>query len=296
MLERLREQPERLVHWAAIAVWIAVFLALGPAPSDGLDGWDRNELILDWLMQSTWFIGVLICLALPAPITLTATRIAVPATIPVAIWAAVESDDTTTAIVASALTMVTSALVLSSAFGDRFIDGASYGDERRFALRPPGPVLICLLAPTWAVTVAAALAGPLFLADRQWVLGAVLVAVGWPIAFLAGRALNNLTQRFVVFVPNGFVVHDLQSMAEPVLFQQREIAGIGPALADTTAADMTNAALGLALELKFGSAIELPVVTGRSTTEDQSLRAILISPSRPASLMQVAQERGLPIA
>ncbi|GJM38294.1 MAG: hypothetical protein DHS20C19_16610 [Acidimicrobiales bacterium] len=295
MLDRLRAEPERLVHWAAIAAWIVTFLVLGPALSDGFDDWEHNTLIVEVAVQGVWFLGVLICLTLPAPVTLTAVRIAVPATIVVALWAAVQSDDSTAAIVGVVASIVSTGLVLSSAFGDRFIDGASYGDERRFALRPPGPVLLGILVPTWMVTAAGALAGPLLLGDEQWVLGAVVTALGWTIAFFAGRALNNLTQRFIVFVPNGLVVHDLDVMREPVLFQKREIAGIAPALADTTAADMTNAALGLALELRFGAAIELPVVTGRTTTEEQTLRAILVSPSRPASLLRVAQSRGFPI-
>lgn len=297
MLDRLRGEPERLVHWLAIAAWIAAFLLLGPVVSDAIDEWDPNRWVVEVAIQSVWFVGVLLCLTLPAPITLTICRIAVPATIPVAIWAATQSDDGAAIGMALAGTILASALVLSSAFGDRFVNGASYGDERRFALRPPGPVLVGLLVPTWAVAVVGALAGPALLGDRRWVLGAVVCVAGWAVAFYAGRVLDNLTKRFVVFVPTGgLVVHDLGVMREPVLFQKREIAGIGPALADTTAADMTNAALGLALELKFAKPVTLPVVTGRTTTEEQDIASILISPSRPASLMRTAQERSLPIA
>ncbi|MEM7141471.1 MAG: hypothetical protein AAF548_10610 [Actinomycetota bacterium] len=297
MLERLRAEPERLVHWTLAVVWVATFFLLGPALSDAFDGWDHVDWIPQIAIQAVWFIGVLICLALPAPMTLTIIRIAVPATVPVAIWASIETDDTAAIAMALVGTILSTALALSSPVGDRFIDGASYGDERRFALRPPGPVLVGLLLPTWAVAVVGALSGPVLLADRRWVIGAIAVVLGWALTFFAGRMLNNLTDRFVVFVPTGgLVVHDLNVMAQPVLFQRREIAGIGPALADTTAADMTNAALGLALELKFASAIALPVITGRAQSEEQDLRSILISPSRPASLLRVAQARDLPIA
>lgn len=294
MLDRLRAEPERLVHWAAIAAWIITFLALGPALSDGFDKWDPDRLF-QLLVQALWFLIVLVAMTLPAPVTLTISRIGVTATLPVAVWAATQTDDSTAIVAALISSLLAGALVLSSAFGDRFIDGASYGDERRFALRPPGPVLVVLLVPTWAVTVAAILGGPVLLGDRRWALGLIVTAAGWAIAFLAGRALNNLTRRFIVFVPNGLVIHDLDMLREPVLFQKREIAGIAPALSDTTAADMTNAALGLAVELRFGTAIELPVVTCRTTTEEQAHRSILISPSRPASLLRVAQTRGYPI-
>ena len=296
MIERLRQQPERLVHWAAIAAWVALPFVFGPGLSQALGTWDHNTWVVDVALFAVGWIVLLTALLLPAPITLSVVRIGGPATVPLAVWISTQADDTSLIVLALVSALVVSGLLLSSAFADRFIDGASYGEERRFALKPPGPVLIGLVAPTWVVAVAGAAAGPLLLGDRQWVLGAILTVIGWPVALLAGRALHNLTRRFVVFVPNGFVVHHLDVLREPVLFQKREIAGIGPALADTAAGDMTNAALGLALELKFGSGIELPVVTGRDSTEQQTLRAILISPSRPASLLAHARFKGLPIA
>lgn len=297
MPDRWRGDTVRLVHWAAIAAWIAAFLLLGPALTDGLDAWNPNPWVIEVAVQAVWFVGVLLCLVLPTPATLTVCRVAVPATIPVAIWAATHSDDSTAIVTAVGGTVLVSALVLSSAFGDRFIDGASYGDERRFALRPPGPVLVGVLVPTWAITVAGLLAGPLLLGDRRWVLGVVVTAGGWTVAFFAGRALDNLRRRFVVFVPTGgLVVHDLTVLREPVLFPRAAIAGIGPARADTTAADLTNAALGLALEVRFTRPITLPVVTGRTTTEERDLGAILLSPTRPASLLEVAHQRAFPIA
>ena len=68
------------------------------------------------------------------------------------------------------------------------------------------------------------------------------------------NALHRLTNRFLVFVPNGLVVHDATQLREPVLFVKRESAGLAPAPADTTAKDITAAALGLALELRFATA------------------------------------------
>ncbi|MEZ5165296.1 MAG: hypothetical protein R2695_01955 [Acidimicrobiales bacterium] len=125
---------------------------------------------------------------------------------------------------------------------------------------------------------------------------AVAVVVGWPIAFLAIRALHRLTGRFVVFVPHGLVVHDLMAMREPVPFASGDIAAFGPAPADTTATDLTSGALGLALEVSLGSTATIPLVTGRTDTEERSVRAVLIAPSRPAAVLAVGADRGLRIA
>ena len=296
MIERLRGAPEKLNGWLALAVWIVQPFTLGPLLGDALDPTRTPfRTTCTWALWVGW-LGVLVALVLPRPLTLTITRIGATAAVPVAAWAAVASDDTALTVVGLPSAIATAGVVLAPTFADRFIDGASYGDERRFALRPPGPVLVGLLVPTWAAALAGAGAGPLFLADERWVLGGLCIALGWPLAYFAVRALHQLTNRFVVFVPNGLVVHDLTVMREPVLFQSREITGLAPALADTTADDMTNAALGLALELKLAAPATLPVVVDRTTTEDRDVRALLIAPSRPAAVMTLAQRRGFRIA
>ena len=90
-------------------------------------------------------------------------------------------------------------------------------------------------------------------------------------------------------------MHDLTVLREPVLFQSKEIAGLAPASADSTAEDMTSAALGLALELKLGAPVTLPIVSGRKETDDRAVRSLLIAPSRPAAVMALAQSRGFRI-
>lgn len=296
MMERLRAEPATLNGWLALAVWIAQPFTLGPLLGDALD--PTRELFrtaCTWVLWIGW-LEVLIALALPRPITLTVARIGATATLPIAAWAAIESDDTTSAIVGLLSAIVAAGTVLMPTFADRFIDGASYGDERRFALRPPGPVLIGLLVPTWAAVIVGIAAGPLLLADERWTVGGIVTALGWPAAFFAARALHQLANRFIVFVPNGFVIHDLTVMREPVLFPSHEIGGLAPARADTTADDLTGAALGLALELTLAAPATLPIVSGRAATEDRDVRALLFSPSRPAAVMAAAQARGFRIA
>jgi hypothetical protein len=295
MIDRLRREPERLTAWVALTVWVVQPFTLGPLLGDALE--PTRELFrtaTSWALW-VWWLDVLIALVLPRPLTLTIARIGGLAVIPASIWAAIESDDTTLITVGVLSALTAAAVLLQPTLADRFVDGVSYGEERRFVLRPPGPVLIGLLVPSWAIAVGGLVAGPLFLADEQWVVGALFLVVGLPLSFLASRALHQLTNRFLVFVPNGLVVHDLTVMREPVLFTAREVAGLAPALADTTARDMTSAALGLALELKLSGPATVPMVMGRKDTDEREVRALLIAPSRPAAVMRFAQERGFRI-
>ena len=104
------------------------------------------------------------------------------------------------------------ALALVAAFspltGDVFIDGSSYGDERRFALRVPTALVFGPVPLAGIGAVAAPIAGPLLLAAEQWLAGALVLAIGVPVAVVSVRALHGLARRWVVLVPAGLVLHD----------------------------------------------------------------------------------------
>ena len=291
----LLRDPQRLLHGVVLGLWIAQPFALGPLLDDALsattDPFRTTVSIGAWL---GWFL-ILVAMVVARPVTLTIVRICVPAALPIAVWAAFDVGDNTTILVGILSAAVAGLVVLLPGLGDRFVDGVSYGDERRFLLRAPGPIVVSVLVPTWAVTVVGVLVGPLLLADERWLAGGLALIVGFPIAALGVRAMHRLTARFVVFVPNGFVIHDGAAMREPVLFADREIAALAPAAADTTATDFTAQALGLALELRLRAPVKLPVVVDASTTTEELVQSMLISPTRPAAVMRFAQERGLPI-
>ena len=91
--------------------------------------------------------------------------------------------------------------------------------------------------------------GPLLLAAQQWVIGAVLTAVGLVVVLALARALHQLARRWVVFVPAGVVVHDPLGLVDPVLLPRGWVQGFAPAPADTDATDLTMGAPGLAVEI-----------------------------------------------
>ncbi len=268
----------------------------GPALTEALSRSSNSfATAITWLSSILW-LGILVSLVVRLPVTLAVARIGVAGTVPVAAWAAIEAQQASTAVLAVTGSIAATAAVLAPGVADSFIDGAGYGDERRFALRTPGPVLITLVAPAWAVVVVGSAAGPILLADQRWLPGISAVLVGGPPAALAFNSLYRLTSRFIVFVPNGLVLHDQTVLREPVLFTQNEIVGLGPARADTSAVDLTNSALGLALELKLGSPATLQLVSGRKDTREHKARSLLIAPTRPADVMRTAARRGVGIA
>jgi len=277
-------------------IWAAQPFTVGPLVGDALDPTLHTfRTATTWMVWLSW-LAVLIILAIPRPLTLTLGRIAVPAIVPATVWAALVADSpNSTIIIGLVSAALVTLVVLLPVVGEHFIDAASYGDERRFVLRPQGPVLVFLLVPTWAITVAAITAGPLLLADQYWLAGAIAVAAGAPAALVGYRALSRVTSRFVVFVPNGVVIHDYGALAEPVLFKTHEIAALGPARADTTASDITSQALGLAIEMRFTEPIKLPMVTSRGHAEEQPIAALMFSASRPAALLATAADRGFVI-
>ena len=178
---------------------------------------------------------------------------------------------------------------------DVFVDGSSYGPERRMALRTPATLFLGPVELAWAVVVAGVVAGPLLLAAHAWVAGGIAVVAGALLVRPALRSLHQLSRRWLVFVRVGFVLHDPLSLAEPALFQRGEIVTLGPAPADAegVATDLTGRALGLALELRLRSKATLGLIERRGKSRLVDSDRLLFTPARPGALLTEARERGI---
>ena len=171
MIERLRQfLPGRglvFVPW--------LLLAAGDTFADALR--EQDPTFRTSVSVGLWCIwaAVLIVLVVPGPTALVAARTAVVASVPATLWAYVSLDEDRNAFhITMILVAATAAVaVLLPRVGESFVDAASYGDERRFLLRPPALVAIAFIAPTWAVAVVGLAAGPLSFAGEEWLLGAV---------------------------------------------------------------------------------------------------------------------------
>jgi hypothetical protein len=288
--------------WPLRLLWLILPVTAGATFADALDSSLASfRLVASIGLWVVWGL-TLIATLIPRTTTLTPVRLAVPASLPAVAWAAVVTPfqiEDAAALVTAGLAAIAA---LAPSTGDAFVNGSSYGDERRLPLRPPGALLLGPIELAWLAAVAGLSTGPLLLAAQRWVAGGITTTVGLPVAALAIRALHGLTQRWVVFVPAGLVVHDRMALADPVLLPRRSIVRLGPAPADTDARDLTVGALGLALEARLrepvplvlarlaatddGAAVEADDATRAATTD-----AVLFTPSQPGEVLREARHR-----
>lgn len=286
---------ERWGAWPARACWIAVALVAAPALAGALEGRSAPvSVVAATGLWAGWGAG-LVALLVPRDTALTALRTLVPAGLAATIAGAATGPSIDAVTVAAvAVAALATLAVLAPGLGEAWIDGSSYGSERRFPLRPPAAIGYVLAPLTWALVVLGASAGPLLLAARQWVVGAVALVVGAGVVWAGVRSLHQLARRWVVLVPAGLVLHDPLTLPEPQLVLRRMVRRLGPAPADTTSDDLTAGATGLALQLDLDEPLDLLVRDGRATATRAST-SLLFTPSRPRLLLDAAAERRLPV-
>lgn len=279
--------------WPVRLAWLVLPFAAGAALAGDLDPRSADlRSVAAVLLWVGWTVGLVLTLV-PRTVTLTGIRTLAPVALAVTIWAALTGHPTASDVAAVSSAVIAVAAAFSPLTGDVFIDGSSYGNERRFALAVPIPLLLGPIPLSWAAAVAGSVTGPLLLGAHQWVAGAMAIAVGFPVAVGAERSLHQLARRWVVFVPNGMVLHDPIDQPEPTLFLRRSIRRLAAAAADTEALDLTAGAAGLALQLDLAEPATMLVRRARRTTETLDVTAVLFTPTRPAALLEEAAGRRL---
>lgn len=281
--------------WLARIGWAALPLTVGPALADALRPASVDvRVVASTIAWAAWVVG-LVATLVPRTTSLTVVRIGAPAALAAALWGALGASVDASDVVALTWSTLTVAVALTPTTADAFVDGSSYGPERRMALRTPGPLLFGPVVLAWAVVAAGVASGPLLLAAHQWVAGLLALLAGGPAALVAARALHGLSRRWVVFVPAGVVIHDPLALTEPVLFLRDRVRRIGPAERGTDSLDLTARAVGLALALDLTETTTVGLRRGRRPAELVGANGILFTPGRPGSLLAEARRRRLPV-
>jgi hypothetical protein len=240
---------------------------------------------------------VLAVALVPTTVSLTTLRLIAPLAPLLVLWASLRGLVAVTAGVASTTSILAALAASAAELGQPFVQGSAYGDERRFPLRAPGPLVLGPLEIGWFVVAAGLVGGPLLLATKQWVLGTLVTVVFLPAAAGFARRCHQLTRRFAVILPAGVVLHDHLVLADTALFRRGTVTGIGLAPAGTEAADLTGRALGLAVEVRL---TELATVVMAGTLRERQgqaihIRSAIFTPSRPGRLLAEAARRGFTV-
>jgi hypothetical protein len=282
--------------WPIRTTWALLPIAMGPALGGALDGSTRAVALTGAVLAWGTWATVLAAVLVPRPVSLTAVRIAAPAALAAANWSALVGERGVADVVAVTWAALTAVAAFAPITGDCFVNGSSYGDERRMPLRVPGTLLLGPLPLAWAAAVAAPIGAPLLIAARGWAGAGVLAVVGLPASAIAIRALHGLSRRWLVFVPAGLVLHDLQAMVDPVLFPRTSIRRLGPAPADGDGAkDLTLRSLGLALELELVEATEIAPRRPDRSVQVEAVQRLLFAPTRPGAVLNEAARRRIAV-
>ena len=279
--------------WLLRLWWAALPFTAGPSLAAGLRGWDdAPRTLASVALWVGWAVGLGATLV-PHPIGLTTLRVLAPAALVATVVSAAASH---LAALAIAWTAVMTSLVLAPDTGMYCVNGPAYPNERRYPLRPPGPLLLGPLVLAWAVAVGAPTATALLLAAERWAVGAAVGTVGLPAAALMARSLHGLSRRWLVFVPAGLVLHDPLSVTDPVLFRRQVIEALRPAPLGTDSLDLSHGAPGLALELVLREKVPMVVVhPGRRGDQAGASARLLFTPTRPGLVLGEALARRLPV-
>ena len=305
--------------WALRALWFLLPLTVGQAASDAVASAEHAvPFVMTAGLWWLWAAGMVASMV-PLPSTLVAIRILAVGTLPLAAWALIDistvdistvdmstvdistvdissgGDWSALAIAALMHAFAVAIVALNVLIGDRFVDGGSYGDERRMLLRPPSLVGYFLVPLLAAAMIAAVTTGPLLVANKNWIGGVVATALGAGVIAVGTRALHQLVQRWIVFVPNGMVLHDFLVVTEPVLFRRTAIERLGAAIDGSPARDLSNKAAGLLLECELTDPAPLGLrdPADRKAASLTDVRRFLFCPSRPGELLNEAERRNI---
>jgi hypothetical protein len=212
--------PRSIVVWLLRALWAVLPVLCGPAFERALRGASRPVQVVAALgLWAAWAV-VLVLTLVPTTVSLTGIRLVAPAAPLLVLWAVGHGLPAATAAVALSGSALAVIIAFAAEVGQVFVQGSAYGEERRFPLRPPGPLVLGPIEVAWSVVATAVVAGPLLLAARQWIGGAIVTLLALATAPAFARRCHRLTRRFAVVLPVGIVLHDYLVLADTTLFRR----------------------------------------------------------------------------
>jgi len=271
-------QPQRVLLSVAMVTWVV--LALSSPWQTIADDASRSVcwvlLTWGWLLWTSVGASLLV----PSPTSLTIVRMVVPLSVVVSVVAGQPL-----AVFCSVVALIVCA---SAVFVDVMVQGGAYGDEKRFALRTPLPYVVPAVI-AWLLYTASLIGGSLLLASRQYIIGAVLVAIGILLSRTIPQRLHRLARRWLVLVPVGIVVHDHLVLHETIMAPSGKIQSVARTSDVGEAVDLTGGVFGdqITIALTEADKVILSKITAKAlgTTEALHVKMFCIAPRRLAAAL-----------
>ena len=259
---------------------------------------DRSDAVQITGTALAWAVWGVVVIAsyISHPITLTVLRIGIPVVTGFMIFVAVTQGFSGSQIISAAVSVAVLLLSFSAEIGGIYVQASAYGDEKRFALRPP----VVLVAPILLSTMVADLsiiALPLLVAVRNWAVAAVaLVGLYLSVRYLLPR-IHLLSRRWLVFVPAGVVVHDEIVLSINLMIKKQDLAQIQLARDNSAAADLSALTWGVPLEFSFNKPLDVALssIGAKHLNSVSAIHAtsIIIAPSRPGAVLTAYKTKNI---
>lgn len=251
---------------------------------------DRSASVQITGTTVAWVVwgAVVIASFISHPITLTVLRIGTPVVAAFIVFVAVTQGSSGSQIIGAAVGVAILLLSFSAEIGGIYVQASAYGDEKRFALRPPvvliAPVLLSVLLADLSI-----LGLPMLVAAKNWAV-AIIALIGFfiSIKYLLPR-IHLLSRRWLVFVPAGIVVHDEIVLSINLMIRKQDLLQMQLARDNSAAADLSALTWGVPLELSFNKPLDvsLSAIGAKHLKAVSAIHAqsVLIAASRPGSVL-----------
>ncbi|GBL20914.1 hypothetical protein EMGBS4_09740 [Acidimicrobiaceae bacterium] len=251
---------------------------------------DRSASVQITGTTVAWVVwgAVVIASFISHPITLTVLRIGTPVVAAFIVFIAVTQGSSGSQIIGAAVGIAILLLSFSAEIGGIYVQASAYGDEKRFALRPPvvliAPVLLSVLIADLSI-----LGLPMLVAAKNWAV-AIIALIGFFISvkYLLPR-IHLLSRRWLVFVPAGIVVHDEIVLSINLMIRKQDLLQMQLARDNSAAADLSALTWGVPLELSFNKPLDvsLTAIGAKHLKAVSAIHAqsVLIAASRPGSVL-----------
>jgi hypothetical protein len=255
------------IAWPVRVLWIAVALA------------PNGFGIVAWIL----WISVAVATWIHHPISLTCARCLAPIVVINSITYLITDATNTESIVVSTCAIISLMLMFTAEYGSTHVQAGAYGNERRFILRIPAPVVLPTLI-TWVLFAAAVLVLGTAVQDHNYALGLPVMLVVFTVLWKFAPQLHRLSRRWLVRVPAGWVIHDDLMLAENLLIRSHNVSSIEFALHDTEALDLSGLTRGVPIQftLREMTDVRLSTLGARllKTIDALHVQAFLVATTR----------------